>query len=95
MLLNLNTLVSQMTEVLRILIGIETDAEKLVNICYIEDCEAFLELFGKFLYILFVAQWEDNSGNLMVLASSQLLSNSSDADDFTESCDFSSHSEVA
>ena len=73
----------------------EADVVQLLDVGHVEDREAPLEFLGQLLYVLFVAQRQQNTVDAMVLASSQLFANATDADDFAESGDFTGHGQVA
>lgn len=64
-------------------LGLEADLIYLVDVLYVEDSEATLELIRKLSNMFLIREWENNSWNLMVFASCQLFSNATDADYFT------------
>lgn len=69
----------------------EGNVVKLANVADIIDGEALLELIWQLLHVLFVANWEYYSGDVVVFARSQLLPHSTNTDDLAKRCDFTSH----
>ena len=67
---------------------------ELLDIIDIIDCEALLEFVWKFLDMLSVAKRKNNSRNVVILASSQLLANASNCDYFSEGSYLTCHSKV-
>ena len=72
----------------------EPNAIQLPNIAHIVDREALFELIRELLDVLFVADWEDHARDVVILARCQFLTDTTDADDLSESGDFTSHCEV-
>ena len=58
-----------MRVVARVCIRVEANVVQLVDVRHVENGEALLELLGKLLHVLFVAQRKHHSVNLVVFAS--------------------------
>ena len=72
----------------------EGDGVQLFDVLNVVDCEALLELFRKLLYVLPVAEGQDYSRDVVILAGCQLFSNATNGDHLTQGCDLSCHGKV-
>ena len=73
----------------------EGNVVELADVAAVVDGEALLEFIWQLLHVLFVANWKYYSGDVVVFAGSQLLTHSTDADDLSKSCDFTSHGQIS
>ena len=73
----------------------ERDVVQLLDVAHVVDCEALFELIWELLDVFLVAQRQDDSRDIVVLAGCQFFTDSTDADDLSKSRDLTSHSQVS
>ena len=72
----------------------EAHSVQLFNVLNVVDGEAFLEFLGKFRDVLFVAEGQDDTGDVVIFACCKLLANSTNTNHFAHSGDFYCHGQV-
>ncbi len=72
----------------------ESDVVQLADVAHVVDCGALLELVWQLFHVLSVADGQDYSRDVVVLASCQLFTHTTDADDLTKRGNFTSQGKV-